>query len=248
MSRMLKALCATLLALWLQSLAVSSDPVFLTSFTNQIELTDQDNSTNSTNSYTLYWTYNTTYIQIEVQFSYASWGLFGIQDPDSSTSDAALFWVNSEGTGYFAGVVLNSDNSYTVNPDQNWLPMNAVMNSDTQIFHFGRNIKVKCNSSNSSNVDFQPGNMTVVYSIGDYVDIYNMAVVVSSVSNESVTILDSANGPFACPLAASVSKFDSIPTGNYDNEIDLMDGGMARIYWNYNSSHFTGELHVRTSG
>lgn len=239
----MRTIFATLfIVLWLQSLAVSGDPVFLTSYMSQRQLGDQSNS------YMLYWTYNSTYIQFEVQFNQGSWGLFGIRDSVSSMSDAALFWLNNDTSGYFATIKLASNGSYSVNSKQNWFPLNAIKtNNNMYAFQFGRSIKLRCDNTSTTDIDIQSGNIVVVYSVGNNIDIYDFSVTVNNLRTASFSLLKSG-GSFTCPPVRTVTTFDSIPTSNYDNNIDLMSGGLARIYWNYNATTFTGELHVRTYG
>lgn len=252
---MQRAIFATFfVAVLLQSFAyVVCDPVFLKSPMDQAQLG------NETNSFMLYWTYNTTYIQFEVQFNGALWGLFGIQvlRPSSTKTDGVLFWLNNDGTGHFSNVfvICDDDQSEYCSLDRynefEWLPINAIKINGTFVFHFGRNIKRVCEDSSYSYFsDIMDGKVPVGYSVGNVNTTYmsQNSISIKKLDQRNITILNPSNGPFTCPPNISVPSFDSKPSTSYNNYIDLMDAGMARLYWNYTDTTFIGELQIRTSG
>jgi hypothetical protein len=59
--------------------------------------------------------------------------------------------------------------------------------------------------------------------------------------------LRQSEGPFICEPKPEPVVFNSTPTSNYDNHIDLIDG-LYRLYWNFTSIDFIGEIHCKTNG
>jgi hypothetical protein len=56
------------------------------------------------------------------------------------------------------------------------------------------------------------------------------------------------DGSYSCPVKPVIPQFTSTPTDKYAYYSDLVTGGVYRLYWNYTSTDFIAEVHVKTSG
>jgi hypothetical protein len=207
------------------------------------------------NDYDLYWNHNSSQITFEIQVKMISnntWVLFGVQNPMTQHADAILAWLNKDSTGYFASVHVNMINSnnytYHVSSDPKWLPLNAGIKNGYQIFQFVRPIQLRCGNSMSMNVDIVSALNQVVFSVGSSIDLFKLAVNISSIQLTPLALLDSSRGPFNCVQPEQVPTFTSTPTDTYLNYLDLADFGAFRAYWNYTDTDFIAEVHARTYG
>jgi hypothetical protein len=199
--------------------------------------------------YYLYWKHDNLDITFEIHYKNTSkWIAFGIQSPTNSYSDLIIGWVNEDGTGHFSDRKLTSSNLLTVDENQDWIIKDAFNKDNYKILIFTRKIKQFCNSNNPDDLDIQTGQNKVIYASGKQVNNNNGAVLdFSSVKlNSSITLLN--GNTFECQTKQIPSTFTSQPTGIYPNNVDLIDNGLYRFYWDFTSTDLIGEIHVKTNG
>jgi hypothetical protein len=235
-----------MLLLALMLLSVSSlnaqKPDPLQNYPNKLQLGP------TTDSYVLYWVHDSTHITFEIHVYNTKWVLFGFKNMATTQPDTVLAWLNDDSTGYFANVITTSPN-YTVNPDQNWIPLNAYVSNEYTVLQVVRPIKLKCSQFDSNNnADLVSGMLHVVYGAGKTVDLFTQRATLDNMNMTSVQLLNDTLGPFNCIQPVQVPTFDSTPLQAYSNYMDLADKGNYRLYWNYNDTDFVGEVHVRTHG
>jgi hypothetical protein len=221
----------------------AQNPNTLQSYPNKLQL----GQTNDT--FVLYWTHNNTHITFELHVHDTKWVMFGLQNTTSMRSDAVLAWMNDDYTGYFANVVIGASANYTVNPDQNWLPLNAYAANKYTVLQMIRPIKLQCSQFNSANnLDLASGQVRVAFATGKTVNLFTQRVALINLNSTNVQFLNASNGPFNCIQPVQAPTFDSAPMQAYSHYMDLADRGNYRLYWNYTDTDFVGEVHVRTQG
>jgi hypothetical protein len=245
------ALSVTALYCLLTLSIAQSNPPPAQNYTNKLQLGK------TVDTFVVYWSQNSTHITFELHVHNTTWLLFGFQNTSTMQSDAVLAWLNTDRTGYFANVVLNNSKlgnspnyQYTVNTDQNWIPLNALIYNNYLCVQMIRPIKLQqCSQySASNNVDLVTGSIPITFATGITVDLFALTVTIQSVNTTNANVLNDTQGPYSCATPPQIATFGSTPTQAYSNYMDLADGGNYRLYWNYNDTTFVGEVHVRTLG
>jgi hypothetical protein len=205
--------------------------------------------------YDLYWKNNATHVTFEISvdlMNETTFVLFAIGNPATNQADGVLAWLNPDSTGYFASVHVNTmTNTYTVDPNPNWIPLNAQKTQTAQVFQFVRNVMVVCGSARNQaagDIDITTGLNQVVYSVGSSINLIQSTVSLGTVQKTNLTLLASNTGPFTCVQPPPVQTFNSTPTDIYENNADLAPLGNFRLYWNYTDTQFIAEVHARTLG
>lgn len=200
------------------------------------------------NRLVLFWKHDNKTITFEIHALSVAWIAFGINN--NSYSDVVVAWLNVDGTGHFSDRTLNSQNYLSVDQEQKWLPIDMFKTEDITVFKFSRSIKVNCNKS--QDLDITLGDNRVAYAYGNFmsnIDYLNETIPSPLLlAIKYVNLLNESLGPFNCPLVATLPSFNSTPTENYSNFVDLVENGKYRLYWNFNTTYFIGEIHVRTNG
>ncbi len=220
----------------------AQNPEPVESYPNNITLESPD-------LYYLYWKHDAIDITFEIHYKNTSkWVAFGIQSPTSSYSDLVIGWVNDDGFGHFSDRKLVGSNTLTVDENQDWIIKDAFNKNNYKVLIFTRKIKQYCNSISQDDLDIQTGQNKVVYAFGNQVDNNDGRVFdFSNVKlNPSITLLN--GNQFECQTKQLPGQFTSQPTGVYANNIDLIDNGIYRFYWNFTSTDLVGEIHVKTNG
>ena len=224
-----------------------SQPVPTESYPNQFVTNDYNTN--------IYWIHNNTDITFEVHYKKTAnkWFLFGLADVNSNYSDVVVGWINDDDMGHFSHRILDNSNKILIRnqDEQNWFLLDAFNKNDYGVLKFYRKIRV-CDLSKKAAkyVEIMPGFVnTLVYSFGQNksdnegrIDDFRK---VEFVMNQN--LLKQGNGPFNCEPKRELIKFESTPTSNYANFVDLVDG-VFRFYWNFTSTDLIGEIHCKTKG
>ena len=239
-------ICFLIFIIISNDLTNAQNPEPIDKYPNQILLESPD-------LYYLYWKHDSIDITFEIHYKNTSkWVAFGIQSPTTaeiSYSDLIFGWVNDDGTGHFSDrKLVTSSNQLTVDDNQDWLIKDAFNKNNYKILIFTRKIKQFCNANSVDDLDIQTGQNRIVYAMGKQVNNNDGRVLdFSSVKlNPSITLL--TGNSFECQTKQVPSTFTSEPTGVYSNNVDLIDNGIYRFYWDFTSTDLTGEIHVKTNG
>lgn len=214
----------------------------------------------SPNGLMLDWDYSNGMLTGELHVINSNWVMFGVQSQKATstkTTDWIVAWLdNSTGIGHFSDrhSYLATSNLVQKDKQTDWIPLDAMFESNHFIVKFERPIMI-CDA-NSQDIDIDIGQMTVKYAFGsDYsvlggnVDTFTLSnqVVVSSANVTLIPQSASSTVNLGCPEPAFAPVFDSQPTGYYTSFLELLPS-VYRFYWNFTQTSITGEVHVKTGG
>ena len=216
-------------------------------YPNQIELNKTDQA-----AAMLYWKHTKETITFEIASLKTLWILFGIFEPHSY-SDVILAWNNigNDGFGHFSDRKLVKDNntsSMPIDKEQNWTPLLIFSHDEFIVYKFQRNIKLTCDCDSDNlkeDLNINIGLNKVIFSRPSPFNVFDIQNTI-----KDVLLLNENYQPFNCVSnTAKVNpQFNSTPTSSYSNFVDLMENGIYRLYWNFTSTDFIGEIHVKTKG
>jgi hypothetical protein len=197
----------------------------------------------------LYWQVVNQTVTFELHFKNTSqWVMFGISG--ATFSDVIVAWLYPDTTGHFSNRIL------TTNGNQVQLTMSPYLNNELQdafaennyyVIKFSRPLLTGCLNLSNFSVDITTGQNTLVFATGVAYNLADDSITISSVSTIKADLLQNVNGPFFCVPPTPMPEIDSPPSVNYPNQVDLIQG-VYRLYWDFNDTDFTGEIHVKTSG
>jgi hypothetical protein len=212
------------------------------SYTNQILLESPD-------ILYLYWSHDKYEITFELHLKYPNfkWLAFGVSN--NYINDIIITSLNLDETGHFSDRKILFDESFSIDPIQNWYPLDAFTNTKFSVFKFKRNIKLSCDKKCfADDLDIENGLNKVVYTVGRDVDYINGISNRPLLSFKNIQLLDQSVGPFECVVKTDFTEMLPKPSETYQQYVDLIENGIYRLYWNYNNRYFTGEIHVKTLG
>jgi hypothetical protein len=227
------------IALCLGSVCDAAKPNTTESYPNTLVLKSPD-------ALYLYWKHTNQDITFELHMKNTSmWVAFGVLN--STFADFILtYWLNDEGVGHFSDWNMDSSGRMAIDTVKNWMPIDAFKFDEYSVFKFKRNIKLNCDGNvKNEDLDIGTDSNKIGYILG-VADPAPGANLFSNITSQDVKLL--ADGTYNCPSTNPKPTFTSTPTDNYANYQDLVDEGAYRLYWNYTSTDFIAEIHVRTTG
>lgn len=195
----------------------------------------------------LYWSHTNETIRFEIISRRTAWILFGLFDP-ASYSDVIMASASEQvnGLAHFSDRKLifynMSESLMPIDKKQDWTPLMIQGCSQFVTYKFERLIKLTCGcDKKSEDLDFKigPNQLIFVRPLPQQSQIQT--------TFRTLDLLDDESGPYDCTIKPSNETIFN-PTGPYGNYDDLVDDGVYRLYWNFTSTEFIGEIHVKTKG
>ena len=200
----------------------------------------------SPDNFFVYWDYNANNITFELHVKNAAWILFGIKG--ASYSNVIVASVFPDATGHYSERTLFNNNSLSINRDLNWILLDAFNKNNYTVVKFSRNLKLQCSRDNLG-IDINTGLNTLIFATGSYFNTTDKSISLSNLNSTQVNLLPSipSSTQLNCINPPSLPTFESTPTGNYSNFVDLVPG-IFRVYWNTSATNITAEIHCKTPG
>lgn len=202
--------------------------------------------------YDVFWKSDDETITFEVHFE-SEWAIFGVTD--DTYANYITTWISPDKTGHFSSSWANvSEFKGYMSEDADWLPLLSDKQDNTTLVKFRRDILL-CDSN--TDVDITKGSMNVMFASGDeFVQENRIRIDQSQVKSVAVDLLDAKDTrEYACRVERAEPVFESVPTTNYENFIDLAPG-VFRLYWNLTDTNaaqsqiaeMIAEIHCKTDG
>lgn len=224
---------------------VTADSEPTSTYTNNIILPAHD-------FYQLYWNHTNETITFEVHVRDVAWVLFGLKS--ESYSDVIVAAVFEDGTGHFSERVIGNTNyTLTPKPTHNWRLLDAFKRNNSTVVKFSRSIKLDCLNNSATphvGIDITTGRNRLVLATGSKFDRTDNSITIAHLYSKRVQLLSNvtSESQLGCLRYSSQDEeiqFESKPTEEYANQIDLVPG-VYRVYWNVTETNLTAEVHVRT--